>query len=286
MTVTESDAAQSSIRGLRRLLGELQAGGPADVAPIVCRGACTSLGFAKAMFSWVDGPTWAPAYVYVGQGLDGEFDDLRTAVNGTAVPLLRAPREADLVRFRRPYVLRRREYGRDAYRPLIDLSDPAAYAAAPVVANGRTIAILHVDRHTDAIGDDDVRLLLAASRIAGVVIGVDENRRRLAQQQAAIARVFENALGPGVLPNPFDRNQFEMVPEPRPAPSGLSDREEAVWRLLADGATNAQIAHRLFISEATVKSHVRRIFRKLGVDSRAQAAARYQQRRSDLPGLG
>ncbi|HEY5856537.1 MAG TPA: response regulator transcription factor [Aldersonia sp.] len=285
--MTESDAAQSSIGGLRRFLGELRAADdPSAVVPIACREACTTLGFAKAMFSWVDGPTWAPAYVYVDQGLDDEFDDLRTAVDGSAVPLLRAPREADLVRLRRPYVLRRREYSRNAYRALIDLSDPAAYAAAPVVANGHTVAMLHVDRHTDPISDDDVRLLLAASRIAGVVIGINENRRRLAQQRAAMARLFEDALGPSALPNPFDRNQFAVAPESLTPVSDLSDREESVLRLLADGATNAQIAHQLFISDATVKSHVRRIFRKLDVDSRAQAAARYQQRRSDPPALG
>ena len=124
-------------------------------------------------------------------------------------------------------------------------------------------------------------MLLAASRIAGVVIGISDNRRRLAKQRAAMTGLFENALGAPTLPNPFDRDQFPAAPEPPRPASDLSDREEAVLRLLADGATNAQIAQQLFISDGTVKSHVRRIFHELGVDSRALAAARYQQRRSD-----
>ena len=42
--------------------------------------------------------------------------------------------------------------------------------------------------------------------------------------------------------------------------------------LVADGATNAQVAARLFISERTVESHMASIFNKLGVDSRLQVA--------------
>jgi len=45
-----------------------------------------------------------------------------------------------------------------------------------------------------------------------------------------------------------------------------------VAELIADGATNAQAAARLFISERTVESHVASIFNKLGVDTRLQVA--------------
>ena len=52
----------------------------------------------------------------------------------------------------------------------------------------------------------------------------------------------------------------------------LSRREMEVAELVADGATNAQVAARLFISERTVESHVASIFNKLGVDTRLQVA--------------
>lgn len=52
----------------------------------------------------------------------------------------------------------------------------------------------------------------------------------------------------------------------------LTMRERDVVRLLAAGLKNSQIAKELFVTEQTVKFHVRNIFRKLGVDTRTQAA--------------
>ena len=46
-------------------------------------------------------------------------------------------------------------------------------------------------------------------------------------------------------------------------------------RLLAAGATNSAIAEQLVVSEGTVKSHVKRILRRLGVRNRVEAAALY-----------
>ncbi|MGH2767587.1 MAG: response regulator [Actinomycetota bacterium] len=54
---------------------------------------------------------------------------------------------------------------------------------------------------------------------------------------------------------------------------GLTQRESEVLRLIVDGCGNRQVADRLVISEDTVKTHVRAIFRKLGVADRAQAVS-------------
>jgi LuxR family maltose regulon positive regulatory protein len=64
---------------------------------------------------------------------------------------------------------------------------------------------------------------------------------------------------------------------------GLSKREQEVYDLLVAGMSNREIAKALFISEVTVKVHVRHIYEKLGVHSRAQAIVAGVTRRSIKP---
>ncbi|HLM95611.1 MAG TPA: response regulator transcription factor, partial [Acidimicrobiales bacterium] len=56
-----------------------------------------------------------------------------------------------------------------------------------------------------------------------------------------------------------------------PLPDGLTEREAEVLRLIAAGRSNAEIGRELFVSEATVKTHVNRIFTKTGSRDRSQA---------------
>jgi DNA-binding NarL/FixJ family response regulator len=55
-------------------------------------------------------------------------------------------------------------------------------------------------------------------------------------------------------------------------PAGLTPREVQVLGLIADGLRNSEIAARLFLSEKTVDHHVSSVLRKLGVQTRRQAA--------------
>lgn len=91
----------------------------------------------------------------------------------------------------------------------------------------------------------------------------DEGRRMKPSGVMAMFHQLVNGSSPS--PPPAARTP--------PQDSGLTERELEVVRLLADGMTNGQIAERLYISPRTAASHVRHIFDKLDVSSRASAAA-------------
>ncbi|MEV0183594.1 response regulator transcription factor [Streptomyces sp. NPDC050625] len=93
-----------------------------------------------------------------------------------------------------------------------------------------------------------------------------------------IVRAVESVLsGDAGLSPSVQRRLLERLsePEPRPeraeAPDGLTARETEVLVLIAEGLTNQEIARRLHVSTATVKTHINNLFAKTGLKDRAQA---------------
>ena len=79
-------------------------------------------------------------------------------------------------------------------------------------------------------------------------------------------------LAPSVTRRLIARFAEDHAPTARPQlPADLTPRETEVLTLLAEGLSNAEIAERLFVGEATVKTHVARVLTKLGVRDRVQA---------------
>ena len=99
---------------------------------------------------------------------------------------------------------------------------------------------------------------------------VDELARAIRATAAGAA-----FLTPSVTRQVLDRLPPAAPPRDNPAAerlAALSDREREVLLLLAQGLSNAAISEQLWITEATVKTYVSRIFTKLGCDNRVQAA--------------
>ena len=94
------------------------------------------------------------------------------------------------------------------------------------------------------------------------------------RREALFDAIRAAARGESLLPSAVIEKVVAHLSEPRTAKTeALSEREQEVLTFLAQGAANKEIAHRLHITERTVKAHVTSIFNKLGVNSRAEAVA-------------
>ena len=100
-----------------------------------------------------------------------------------------------------------------------------------------------------------------------------------APTQEVVAAVRAVAAGDAVLSAAVTRQLLDQVARRLPAAVSrrpdeldlLTEREQEVLRMLATGLSNAEIAAALVLSEATVKSHVSNLLRKLGLRDRVQA---------------
>lgn len=82
--------------------------------------------------------------------------------------------------------------------------------------------------------------------------------------------IRDAVAGRSVLSPPVASRVLDRMRRPDQA---LTAREAELLSLLAEGLTNKELGKRLFISEATVKTHLAHIYAKLGVDSRAAAVS-------------
>ncbi|MFD4247433.1 response regulator [Streptomyces sp. NPDC058525] len=118
--------------------------------------------------------------------------------------------------------------------------------------------------------DTDADILAAVEAGASGYLLKDAPPEELA---AAVrtAAAGQSALAPAVALRLMDRM--------RTPAEALTKRELEVLQLVADGLSNQQISKRLFLSQATVKSHLVHVYAKLGVDSRTSAVAAAATRR-------
>jgi DNA-binding NarL/FixJ family response regulator len=125
--------------------------------------------------------------------------------------------------------------------------------------NARIIVLTTFD------GDEDIYRALQAGARGYLLKGMDTD-----ELLAAIRTVHS---GKSRIPGPVAERLAERMNTP-----ALTDRETEVLSLIVGGNSNKEIAAALFISEATVKTHINSLLSKLGVSDRTQAATTALQR--------
>ena len=161
---------------------------------------------------------------------------------------------------------------------LMDLRMPGTNgveATAAILAARPTTKILVLTTFDD---DDSVFPALRAGAVGYLLKDVSSAELRRAVRDAAAG---QSPLQPTVAAKVVGELARRMAQDPRPltprAPDLLSEREREVLRLIASGASNKEIAARLFIAEGTVKNHVTHILEKLGVEDRTLAALKARE---------
>lgn len=252
--------------------------------------ACRVFGFDRAMVSRVDGSMCAPMGVHIAGRFAASSDvaaDRNDVLDpgGDATPAFRLTSEmpeTEVVRRRLPVLVPRTKHGQQLTGPLDGCWATADYVAAPIVASDAVFGIIHAARPHRSLGVVD------RDRLQRLADGVGQLVERLAMLDRLAAqreRVNQAITQLSVLAGGCDAEPVWRVRKAaaevhrRHVPAGLTPREHDVLELLAGGGTNAEIASRLTVSEATVKSHVKNILRKFDVSSRAGAIAKYLETR-------
>lgn len=149
-------------------------------------------------------------------------------------------------------------------RPSLVMMDVRMPGVGGVEAARRLLA-----RHPDAVvimvtvAEDAEGVARAVASGARGYVVKDATREEMA---AAVVHALSDAVGRRSIPAPRSVEASEAAPT-------LTERELQVLTGMSRGRSNAEIGKELFLSEDTVKTHARRLFRKLDAADRAQAVA-------------
>lgn len=166
------------------------------------------------------------------------------------------------------------------------VAEAASVAEAVAAATAHNPDVVVVDvRLPDGNGLDVARMLRQRNDDVGIVVltmyagdeqlfgALEAGASAFVAKDAPAEDVVSAARHAVVSPRSFSASDLADAMRRRLTPSGpqLSPREREVLQLLSDGLGVAAIARQLFISESTTKTHISKLYEKLGAANRAQA---------------
>jgi DNA-binding CsgD family transcriptional regulator len=280
---TDARTASRLRRVQTAILGLPSIGGLADIVVAAPMAACEACDLDRVMVSHIRG-----GHIAVATSIN-RFDPERTEVfrrlaRSVRAELVDAAPELEAVTTQLPVLVRDLpNHASPVMQAVVKLLETPEYLVAPVVHSGRVVGLMHADRHGTRVPltevDRELFWMFAtgfgwALRDAAVAhhydtpAGIAATPSDVVESRLA-SFVHDLAMGPGgwaegELPPVLDDRLAQLTP-----------REREVLVLLASGASNNAIAAALVLSEATVKTHVRAVLRKLQVGNRTEAVATY-----------
>ncbi|MDT5267530.1 MAG: hypothetical protein QOF88_6221 [Mycobacterium sp.] len=256
---------RSLTEGIRRMK---KAGSLQGLGRQACSELCDALGFERAFLSFVE-----------EDGFVVEESD-----HGLGGPTVIARRhcQAEQACIRLRDTVRTGKDDMPASPGYRELLVSASYLVAPVIAESRVVALIHVSRIDQCVTTGDVDVLDAFASAYSLLHERMLNTERVHQQRTSIARaaarLTEEADRIAAAAISLDIEYDDALEPPAIAAdsalaAALSERERQVFGMLVIGASNADIADELVITVETVKTHVKRILRKIGAINRSEAIA-------------
>ena len=286
------DRIQAAVGELREVTSprEMLARAPAAL--------CAGSAFERAIVSLVRGGRMiAEAAYFSGPGQGRAAASVLAQLQANPVRLEHTLIETELLRRRRATIVLDAQVHPRVDRPTAELLGWRSYAAAPLVVGSRVTGVIHADRGAGEsvdVLDRDVLWEFAT----GLAEAYESTtlRRTLRDERDQMREFLEwlRARSSELTDAPVTLSAGGHAPVSPPTPLSepvgtaatgrddrvvfeglLTRRELDVLRLMAEGATNRQVADALVISSGTVKFHTGSILRKLHAANRAEAVTRY-----------
>jgi LuxR family transcriptional regulator, regulator of acetate metabolism len=284
------------LSAVQRALAELRAVGSVELMLRRCTEVvCKRCGFDQAILFRVHDESVVPASAFDRKDPDWEAKVKRQVErlyeNVRQPALDDMPLESEMARRRAPAIVHDAVHDPRTFKPIVEPSGILAYVAAPIVPAGQVIGFLHASlryqsRAVDIIDRDVLwafaegcgyaleRTLLhdqvrhQRERVRELLRAADELVTEIGESALQLEQTESEAAARSTAPLPAGGSRIHSL---------LTPREIEVMELLVHGSTNKQIAERLVVAEATAKSHVTHIFRKLHAANRAEAVHRYMR---------
>ena len=287
----------AALAGAREALHRLRVAGSAAEMIAAAPAEIARLGFGRALVSRIHESAWVVCGSYVR-------DDpamARVFVEAGSVvpePLTGRLLEAEMIRKGEPILVTDVQANNRVHARLKAATMSRSYVAAPLVCGTVPVGMLHADTLLDGRTADsyDRELLgmfahglgysiercVISDRLGALRVGLGEFASSVSNLLFGIGGTDLDPPGdPGRQPRPVAAAPAAAGRGPAAGWSMLTRRELEVLQHMAAGESNAAIASSLFLSEGTVKSHVKHVLRKLGATNRAQAVSRYLGPASD-----
>jgi DNA-binding CsgD family transcriptional regulator len=286
----DDDLRLAAYERVRLAIDALAQLGPVTEIIDRCPAAAAAAGdLDRVVLSRIENGALVVERAHMGPGHDDDGSDgrlLHHAAQPLSYPLL----ECELLRRRQARLVADVDHSQPARYAFLDTLGWREYVAAPIMVEAAAVGFLHGDRAMSRrpLAQLDADALEQFAAGFALVFERAVLRRRLRDQRREIRRISSWAearsgeLSEGAIELSGDHGEEherraaapELLTEDGLA-THLTAREIDVLQLMADGKTNGDIARVLFVSEGTVKFHVKNILRKMQASNRADASARY-----------